>query len=126
MKPLKVSILFLFVLIISLLIACNKNSTTPTIDEEPNDSIGKIVVYVTDNDSARTPIQDAEIFINPLNQSKFTDSSGVCVFELKPDLYVVEAYLCCVGPGLIDYHDSVLVIENETKYLTFTACLSCF
>ncbi len=125
MKPKKIFILFLFSFIFSLVIACNKNSTTPPIVGETNHPIGKIIVYVQDNDPAHTPVPDAEIFIYPLNQSKFTDSSGTCVFELKPDLYVVEAHLCCNGPFLIEYHDSVLVIEDQTKYLTFTACTAC-
>jgi hypothetical protein len=121
MKSKTIFILFPFSLIICLLVACNNATTSENSDK----SIGKIIVNVQDNDSAHTPVPNAQIFINSLNQSKFTDSTGTCVFELKPNLYIIEAYLCCVGPGTIDYHDSVLVIENETKYLTFTACLSC-
>jgi hypothetical protein len=115
---------FLVTFIISQLIACNKNSTVPP--EETSHPIGKIVVYVQNNDPDHTPVPNQEIFINPLDQSKFTDSTGTCVFELKPELYVVEAHLCCRGMQTINYYDSVLVIENETKYLSLTACLECW
>ena len=126
MKQVNIFTLFLFTSIFIFLNSCSNNSTTPLIEEEPNYPKGKIVIYVINNDQAHTPVPDAKILVNPLNESKYTDSLGVCVFELNPDFYIVEAHLCCAGGiRLIDYCDSVTVIENGTQYLTYTACLAC-
>jgi hypothetical protein len=39
--------------------------------------------------------------------------------------YVVNAELCCVGPGFIEYHEDVTVAAGETAEVLLFSCLAC-
>jgi len=94
--------------------------------KEPTESkLGIISVTVVDNDSEETPVPDVEITITPGDLVKKTDANGNCSFEVDPGSYYVDAEVCCVGPGFIEYHEPVTVVENKTVKVKLTACLSC-
>jgi hypothetical protein len=84
-----------------------------------------LIIYVVDNDSVETPISNVEIIVTPGNITKKTDSKGLCRFELDPGNYYVDAKVCCIGPGWIQYHEPVNVIINESKILKLHGCLAC-
>ena len=86
---------------------------------------GKIAVLVIDNDVNGTPVPDVEITVMPSDIVKMTDANGICNFEVEPGNYFVDAEVCCAGPGNIQYHIPVKVIENNTADIKLLACLSC-
>jgi len=94
--------------------------------EEPTESkTGKVSVSVVDNDMDATPVPDAEITVTPGGIVKKTDANGLCSFELNPGDYFIDAELCCIGPGNIQYHEPVVVVQNETVEVKLIACLQC-
>ena len=114
MKPVKIILILLFGL--SLFISCNK-------EDEPKTGI--ISVFVVDNDSVKTPVADVEITIMQKGIIKKTDANGFCSFEVAPGDYFVDANVCCAGPGFIQYHKPVTVVEGETTQVILLACLMC-
>lgn len=88
-------------------------------------SSGTLSVSVVDNDPQETPIPDVEITITPGNIVKMTDANGLCTFELDPGDYYVDANVCCLGPGYLEYHELAKVSANETKEVKLVGCLSC-
>jgi hypothetical protein len=95
-------------------------------DDAATESIlGTIFVIVVDNDLNGTPVPDVEITLTPINIVQKTDSTGICNFKVEPGNYFVDAEVCCAGPGNIEYHVPVKVIENKTSDVKLLACLSC-
>lgn len=95
-------------------------------DESASDSgLGTVSVLVVDNDANETPIPDVEITLVPINEIKTTDSSGTCDFIVREGSYYVDAGVCCSGPGNIEYHVSVNVVENNTSNVKLYGCSSC-
>ncbi len=109
------SVLFCFVFLNS--ISCNDVVTEPRL--------GVISVIVVDNDLNKTPVPNVEITVTPIDIVQKTDSNGICNFEVEPGNYFVDAAVCCAGPGNIEYHVPVKVIENKTADVELLACLSC-
>ncbi len=95
-------------------------------DNTPTESrLGIISVTVVDNDANKTPVPNVEITVTPINIVQQTDSSGIFNFVVEPGKYFVDAEVCCSGPGNIEYHVPVEVIENKTSDVELEACLSC-
>ncbi len=78
----------LLIFLIFSLVSCN--------DDPIEATTGILVVTVTDNDTAQTPVADVEVDITPGNFVMLTDENGICDFELDPGAYVVNADVCCV------------------------------
>lgn len=110
-----ISVLFYFIFFNS--ISCSDATT--------DSNLGKIAVMVVDNDVNGTPVPDVEITVMPINFVKMTDANGICNFEVEPGNYFVDAEVCCAGPGNIEYHIPVEVLENNTVDVKLLACLSC-
>ena len=95
-------------------------------DNAPTETkLGVISVIVVDNDLNETPVPNVEITITPIDIVQKTDSNGICNFEVEPGNYFIDAEVCCSGPGNIEYHVPVKVIENKTADVKLLACLSC-
>ena len=94
-------------------------------DAATESRLGVISVIVVDNDPDETPVPDVEITLTPINIVQKTDSTGISNFEVEPGNYFVDAEVCCTGPGNIQYHVPVNVIENKTTDVKLSACLSC-
>ncbi len=95
-------------------------------DNAPTESkLGIISVIVVDNDLNKTPVPNVEITVTPIDIVQKTDSNGISNFEVEPGNYFVDAEVCCVGPGNIEYHVPVKVIENKTTDVKLLACLLC-
>jgi len=110
-----ISVLFCFLFFYS--ISCDN---APTESE-----LGVISVIVVDNDLNGTPVPNVEITVTPINIVQKTDANGRCNFDVEPGNYFVDAEVCCAGPGNIEYHVPVKVIENKTAEVKLLACLSC-
>ncbi len=95
-------------------------------DNAPTEyELGVISVVVVDNDLNETPVPNVEITVTPINIVQRTDSNGICNFEVEPGDYIVNAEVCCLGPGFIVYHVPVQVMEDRTSSIELEACLSC-
>jgi len=113
----KLIMLALFYLLFFNLISC---------DNAPTESkLGIISVIVVDNNLNGTPVPNVEITVTPIDIVQKTDSNGISNFEVEPGNYFVDAEVCCVGPGNIEYHVPVKVIENKTADVKLLACLLC-
>jgi len=86
---------------------------------------GIISVSVIDNDAEQTPVPDVEITIAPGDITGKTDSSGTASFKVDPGDYYVDADVCCMGPGFIQYHEPVSVLAGDTAEVELSACLRC-
>jgi len=117
----KLSMKFIYsvflIFLLFYLASCNDNPT--------ESKTGIISVSIIDNDTEETPLADVEITITPGDIVKETDTNGLCIFDVDPGDYYVNADVCCVGPGFIEYHEPVTVVENETTKVKLLACLSC-
>jgi len=106
------------IFLVSYSISCNKKPT--------ESNMGIISVTVVDNDAEETPVSNVEITITPGGDLvQMTDVNGICSFEVNPGNYYVDAKLCCAGPGFIEYHEPVSVVDNETVEVRLVACLRC-
>ena len=95
-------------------------------DEGPSQpQTGFISVTVTDNNPSQLPVEGVKIEIAPIHLVLTTNEDGLAVFEVAPGDYFVDAQVCCVGPGWIDYHVPVTVTAGETFEVELKACLSC-
>ena len=54
-----------------------------------------------------------------------TDADGIARFEVAPGEYFVDAQVCCIGPGFIEYHEPVQVVARQTAQVQLLACLKC-
>ena len=98
-----------------LLANCNEDPIAPPIG----------FVSVTVIDSSGPPVSGVEVRVVPQGLAATTDTRGVALFRLPPGDYFVDANLCCVGPGLIDYHVPVTVTAGATEAVELQACLFC-
>lgn len=71
------------------------------------------------------PVSGQAISISPAGMDGETNAEGIATFELAAGEYVVDADVCCVGPGFIQYHVPVTVVAGDTSKVTLDACLSC-
>ncbi len=93
--------------------------------EEPKElRTGTISALVID-EGLEQPVEDVTITLTPGSLVSKTDENGVAVFEVPPGNYFVDASVCCVGPGFIEYHLSVTVREGKATRVTLQACLLC-
>ena len=76
-------------------------------------------------DGSLGPVANVQITLTPTNLVLKTDRDGLVVFEVPPGDYFVDANVCCVGPGLIDYHLPVTVREGKIVEVELRACLVC-
>ena len=112
--------------LIMLALFCFLFFNSISCDNAPTESkLGIISVIVVDNDLNKTPVPNVEITVTPIDIVQKTDSNGISNFEVEPGNYFVDAEVCCVGPGNIEYHVPVKVIENETADVKLLACLQC-
>ncbi|NOZ75687.1 MAG: hypothetical protein GXO90_10025 [FCB group bacterium] len=109
-----ISIVFLALVVYG----CNRNT-----ENDPTDSY--INVLILDSDLEQTPISGVEVTLAPVEKVKVTDEYGKCSFSVEPGNYIVNASVCCVGPGNIVYHDSVSVALNQTVNDTLYGCTMC-
>jgi hypothetical protein len=95
-------------------------------DKEPAETgTGVISVSVIDNDADKTPVPDVDITITPGDIYGKTDAFGTATFEVDTGDYYVDADVCCIGPGFIQYHESVKVLIDDTAKVELSACLRC-
>ncbi len=76
-------------------------------------------------DPSLGPVGDVEITLSPTNLVSKTDKDGLAVFQVPPGDYFIDAKVCCLGPGFIDYHLGVTVRIGKTVELELRACLAC-
>ena len=119
------SILISIKLIISALLCFLFFNSISCDDLATESKLGVISVIVVDNDLNGAPVPNVEITVTPFDIVQKTDSNGICNFEVEPGNYFVDAEVCCAGPGNIEYHVPVKVIENKTAEVKLLACLSC-
>ena len=98
-------------------VSCNKEPGEP--------SSGIILVSVIDNDTEKTPVPDVDITIMPGDMNGKTNASGTASFEVDTGDYYVDANVCCMGPGFIQYHEPVTVLAGDTAEVELSACLRC-
>ena len=110
-----------FVLAITLSVASIFGCGDDTV--EPSDGLLQVAVYDQGNPSI--PVSDVEIRVVPANLASNTDENGAALFELPAGDYFVDAAVCCVGPGLIQYHEAVSVLNGQTTEVVLPACLAC-
>jgi hypothetical protein len=77
------------------------------------------------NIGTEDPVEGVEIVVNPVKVAGQTDADGLAVFTIAPGDYFIDAHVCCVGPGFIEYHEPVTVVAGKTEEVTLTACLDC-
>ena len=116
MKTILYIIYSIFLIHLFLLLSCSESTNSET---------GTISVYVVDNDLNETPIPNAQITLIPDNIVKETNENGFCSFNVDPGDYFINAALCCVGPGFINYNEPASVLRGENKDIRLVACLSC-
>ena len=102
---------------LQLAVGCNDEGTT-----EPQ--TGTISVSVVDV-SSNQPVPGVEITLEGTSQTATTDANGIADFEVGAGDYFVDASLCCIGPGFIEYHVAVTVLPGKTADVTLHACLAC-
>jgi hypothetical protein len=76
-------------------------------------------------DGSVGPVADVEVTLLPFNLVARTDSEGRATFQVRPGDYFVDAHVCCIGPGTIDYHLPVTVGPGENVEVQLPACLVC-
>jgi hypothetical protein len=86
---------------------------------------GVIEVVVEDHMVPPAAMPPFEIVLTPLGDVSQTDSTGRARFVVPAGTYVVNAELCCVGPGFIEYHEPASVGAGETVEVRLRSCLAC-
>ena len=86
---------------------------------------GTISVAVYDGGDPGSPVPDVDIVVTPVDLHRRTDDNGHATFHVDPGGYYVDASVCCVGPGPINYHRPVTVNAGQTSEVMLPACLSC-
>ncbi len=116
MKAIKIDLWVLAISGLLLIASCDEivsKSQTGTVD-----------VLVVDL-STNQLVKDVEIEIMPIGLIQKTGEDGKAVFQVEPGQYFVDASVCCIGPGNIQYHELVTVTANKTIEVTLNACLFC-
>ncbi len=93
-------------------------------DEPSRPQTGFISVSVIDGLS-QSPVADVEVEIAPNHLIVLTNNDGLAVFEVDAGDYFVNAKVCCLGPGFIEYHVPVTVKDGKTMGVDLEACLAC-
>ena len=101
----------------ALLVGCEEGPLAPRT--------GSITVAVYDGGNPQNPVPNVDIQVTPVGLHERTNSAGRAVFEVQPGGYYVDAHVCCVGPGTIDYHEPVTVTAGQASSVTLDACLAC-
>jgi hypothetical protein len=86
---------------------------------------GVIEVVVEDAVTRPGALPPFDVVLTPLGDVSQTDSTGRARFVVPAGRYVVNAELCCVGPGFIEYHEDVTVAAGETAEVLLFSCLAC-
>lgn len=86
-------------------------------------SPGTVSAFVVDGTLG--PVPGVEVTLVPGNLVVKTDQDGLAIFEVPPGEYFVDASVCCIGPGWIEYHLPVEVVSGETVTVRMLACLVC-
>jgi hypothetical protein len=96
----------------------------PGCEDYPDDirTTGSLSVRVTDGS---WPVAGVDIAIAETDIVSTTDSNGKAFFTLPPGDYFVDAFVCCSGPGYIEYHVPVVVEAGEVVAIELGACLAC-
>ena len=92
-------------------------------DDPEKPGVGFLSVFVVDDMAG--PVSGQAITISPAGREAETGAEGTVLFELTPGAYFVDADVCCVGPGFIEYHVPVTVERGDTARVTLDACLAC-
>jgi hypothetical protein len=122
MKILRIYFLILMLIGSVFWFGCSDESESP--EAPPAPVTGTISVLVID-EGLKQPVEDVTITVTPGNIVLKTDSDGLAVFEVPVGDYFVDATVCCVGPGGIEYHVPVTVEEGTTARVRMQACLLC-
>lgn len=112
-------------MIVTVLVLCGFVLLDGCTDDTEQPRTGTVTVLVIDEALDET-VSDVSITISPLNLVSLTDENGLAVFKLPPGDYFVDAAVCCVGPGFINYHRPVKVWEGKTVDVRLQACLRCY
>ena len=86
---------------------------------------GVIEVVVEDGSTPPGALPPFEVVLTPPGNVSQTDSTGRTRFVVPAGRYVVNAELCCVGPGFIEYHEHATVGAGETVEVRLFSCLVC-
>lgn len=111
-------------IIILLLLLCVLIELNACTDDTEQPGTGTLSVLVIDESLDET-VADVEITLSPINIVAITDENGLAVFEVPAGDYFVDANVCCIGPGFINYHLPVTLREGETQEVRLQACLLC-
>lgn len=112
---------FLLMLVPGLLLVVGAGCSDDPVVSTP----GTLQVAVYDAGDPSIPVENVEITILPGSRVATTDASGKATFELPPGTYFVDANVCCVGPGWIEYHEEVAVTSGDETDIVLNACLLC-
>lgn len=115
MKSNRCTVILLVALGCVVVAGCDEDPTRP--------ATGFISVTVIDVDGP--PVSGVVIRVVPADRTAITDAQGVAMFQLAPGDYFVDASVCCMGPGFIEYHVPVTVIAGETEAVELQSCLAC-
>ena len=107
----------------TLLLVCGSIIFTGCAEDPIRPKTGFVLVTVTD--ASGPLVADIEIRIVPAGLVLLTDAEGVALFEVVAGDYFVEANVCCLGPGLINYHVPVTVTDGETEIVNLQSCFVC-
>jgi len=108
------------VCLIAALAGCSDSPDAPRSSAKT----GFVYAFVIDG-GGKQPVADVTITLTPGNHVAITDKRGLAVFEVPAGDYFVDAQVCCIGPGFIEYHVAVEVVGGETARVTLEACLAC-
>ena len=115
MKLCRTLVVMLVLSCLALLQGCSDSSEQPRTG-----TVSALVI-----DGSLGPVADVEITLSPTNLVAKTDKNGLVVFDVPPGDYFVDANVCCIGPGFIDYHLPVTVRAEKTAEVELRACLAC-
>jgi hypothetical protein len=116
MKYLLLIILFFF-LSLSFISSC-KTTTEP---DQPAKGYVSVVVI----DENEIPVENVVIYLAPDSILKVTGPNGKAFFTVDVGDYFIDADVCCIGPGFINYYEPVTVEENDTVKQELHACSAC-
>jgi hypothetical protein len=112
----------LIICVFALVGGCGDDPETPAVPETQKSGI--ISVLVIDEGLNQT-VEDVLITLTPGNIVLKTNKDGIAEFEVPAGDYFVDALVCCIGPGGIEYHLPATVRVGETTRVKMLACLIC-
>ena len=105
-------------LVILFAAACSKEPAST----EP--ARGYISVSVVDP-NLQIPVPGVAVKVTEPNLTVLTGPDGIARFTLFPGEYTLQASVCCLGPGFIEYEVPATVTAGETAEIMLNACLAC-